>query len=506
MRNTVLLIYPKTGVDLGATIAPPHALLACAAPLKNEYDVKILDQRVDQNFHFNLIKALEQNPICVGISTMTGTQIAYALQIAKLVRKHNYKIPIVLGGAHPSSMPEQTVESEFVDIVCIGEGDITFKEIVKSIEQKNSFNTINGIVYKESNTIIKTPERNLIDVEELADTPWDLLDIEKYIHRDFYMRNTLRSLDIGQTSRGCPFQCGFCSSATLRKRKWRAMSVEKSLNTIIEPIKRFKLDSIWIRDDEFYINKERSYMICEGIIKSGLKIKWYTSGTRVDTFNSFTDEQIKMLKRSGATTLKMGAESGSNRILDLMKKGIHKEDTIAANLRIKKYDIVPVFALMIGFPTETFEDIHQTIDLYNRLRRDNKKAQFEIIGTYLALPATPLWNLALQHGLKYPKSLSQWEHWLSDEYDIKGNKIPWFNKKDRKKIGNITYISILANGMRNAIFSPNNKLVRILLKLIFIPISTFERFRLRNKLYSLAPELDIARYLRKRIFYKRRMK
>ncbi len=503
MKKNILLIYPKTGIDLGATVGPPHALLSIATPLIQEYNVKILDQRVDPDFMIHLLFELSKEPLCVGITTMTGTQIMYALQIAQSIRRCNYKVPLIWGGAHPSSVPEQTAANELVDVVCIGEGDITFKEIVAAINQNTNFDKIKGIVYKDNGVVKRTEERELLDVEELLDTPWYLVNIESYIHRDFYMRDTKRSLDIGQTSRGCPFQCGFCSSATLRRRKWRAMSVEKSLNKIIEPVKRFNLDSIWIRDDEFYIDKNRAYKICEGILNSDLKIKWYTSGTRIDTFNSATDEQIKMFKRSGANTLKFGAESGSDKILDLMKKGIHKEDTIAANLKIKKYDIIPVYALMIGFPTETFDDIHQTIDLYNRLRKDNRKAQFEIIGTYLAFPATPLWDLAIKNGLKPPTRLEEWSDWLSDEYDLAGKKIPWFNKSDRKKIGNITYTSILANGMRNAIFSVRNRISRFLLKLVFIPISSFERFKLRNKLYIFAPELSVAKYLRKKIFYKK---
>ncbi len=503
MKKNILLIYPKTGIDLGATVGPPHALLSIATPLIQEYNVKILDQRVDPDFMIHLLFELSKEPLCVGITTMTGTQIMYALQIAQSIRRCNYKVPLIWGGAHPSSVPEQTAANELVDVVCIGEGDITFNEIVAAINQNTNFDKIKGIVYKDNGVVKRTEERELLDVEELLDTPWYLVNIESYIHRDFYMRDTKRSLDIGQTSRGCPFQCGFCSSATLRRRKWRAMSVEKSLNKIIEPVKRFNLDSIWIRDDEFYIDKNRAYKICEGILNSDLKIKWYTSGTRIDTFNSATDEQIKMFKRSGANTLKFGAESGSDKILDLMKKGIHKEDTIAANLKIKKYDIIPVYALMIGFPTETFNDIHQTIDLYNRLRKDNRKAQFEIIGTYLAFPATPLWDLAIKNGLKPPTRLEEWSDWLSDEYDLAGKKIPWFNKSDRKKIGNITYTSILANGMRNAIFSVRNRISRFLLKLVFIPISSFERFKLRNKLYIFAPELNVAKYLRKKIFYKK---
>ena len=97
--------------------------------------------------------------------------------------------------------------------------------------------------------------------------PWELVDVEKYIHPDMYLKESPRTLDIGQTSRGCPFNCGFCSSASLRQRKWRAMSVKRSLEAIVEPIKRFKLSGIWIRDDEFYIDRRRANDICEYFIK-----------------------------------------------------------------------------------------------------------------------------------------------------------------------------------------------------------------------------------------------
>ena len=149
----------------------------------------------------------------------------------------------------------------------------------------------------------------------------------------------------------------------------------------------------------------------------------------------------------------------------------------------------------------TFDDMHKTIDLYVRLEKDNPQAQFEVIGTYTALPKTPLYDLALQHGLKPPQTLQGWISWLSDEYDIEGKKIPWFNYKDRVKIGNITYTSILANSSINAINSVGNSILRKLLKLIFIPISCFERFKLRRKWYRFAPELKVARYLRKKLFY-----
>lgn len=414
----VILVYPRTGVDLGATVAPPHSVLAIAAPLPSKgYNVKIIDQRVDPDWKTHLIEYLKTNPICVGISCMTGTQIYFAIEAAKVIRNiTDGKVPIVWGGPHPSLLPEQTLQSEYVDVVCVGEGELSFLELIDAFQKKIPMKQVQGIGFKDGRQIVMTPPRPLIDVEELLPVPWELIDVNKYIHRDFYIKGVNRSLDIGQTSRGCPFLCGFCASASIRQRKWRAMSVEKSLHAILDPVKRFNLDCIWIRDDEFYIDRNRASKICEGIIESGLKIRWYTSGTRVDVFNKATDEQILLLKKSGADTLKFGAESGSNRILKLMNKGIKAEDTIEANLKAKRCGIIPAFALMIGFPTETFEEINQTIELFIRLKKDNAQAQFEVISPYTAFPGTPLYDLALKHGLNPPKTLEGWTDWLCDEY------------------------------------------------------------------------------------------
>jgi anaerobic magnesium-protoporphyrin IX monomethyl ester cyclase len=504
MSADVILVYPKTGIDFGATVAPPHSLLAIAAPLyKKGYKVKIIDQRTDLDWSIRLVEYLQSEPICVGISMMTGTQIYFGLEIAKLVRElTDGKVPIIFGGAHPSIVPDQTLQCEYVDVVCIGEGDVTFQEIVDAFQMKRPLKEVQGIGFKEGAQVVITPARPLLEVETLLPVPWDLIDVHKYIHRDFYIKGVTRSLDIGQTSRGCSFQCGFCCSAYLRQKKWRPMSVEKSLEIILEPVKRFKLSAIWIRDDEFYIDRDRVHKICEGIIKSGVNIKWYTSGTRVDIFNKFSEEEIIMLKKSGADTLKFGAESGSNRILELMNKGIHWEDTVKANLSAKKFGIIPVFALMIGFPGETFDEINQTIDLFIRLKKDNPQAQFETICSYTAFPGTSLFALALKMGLKPPQSLGGWIDWLYDEYDIEGRKMPWFTYEQRKRIGNVAYMSILANAATNAIGGVENDGIRNVLRAFFMPISLFERFKLKRKWYSFAPELNFARYFRRKLFYR----
>ncbi|MCX5681466.1 MAG: radical SAM protein, partial [Candidatus Omnitrophica bacterium] len=203
----------------------------------------------------------------------------------------------------------------------------------------------------------------------------------------------------------------------------------------------------------------------------------------------------------GARVLKFGAESGSDRILKFINKGITVEQTRKANLKAKKHGIIPVFALMIGFPGETFEEINKTIDLSFQLREDNPDALFEAMATYTALPGTPMYDLALKNGLKPPETLEGWIDWNFDEYDFSGQKIPWYSYKDRIKIGNISYMSILANAIPNVIDSLHNRFIRWLLKILYVPIGFYYRFRLKHKLYTFSWDLMFIRYLRKKIFY-----
>ena len=175
-RPHVILLYPKTGMDIGSTVAPPHALLTVAAPvLKAGYTVKLLDQRIRMITSEDLEALFSSDTICVGISAMTGTQIRNALFLAQMVRDiTDGKVPIIWGGCHPSVTPEQTLENDKVDIVVVAEGDETFLEIVQALDHKQSLSAIKGILYKDGGKAVKTPSRPLLDVETLLPIPFSI--------------------------------------------------------------------------------------------------------------------------------------------------------------------------------------------------------------------------------------------------------------------------------------------------------------------------------------------
>ena len=489
--SNIILLYPRTGNDIKPTIAPPHSLLTIAAlPSKAGYSVKIIDQRVCTNWKAELIKELWSHPLLVGISTMTGTQIHNAINMARIVRRHS-KVPIVWGGKHPTLMPKQILDSEYADIICVGEGDYTLKEIADCLAAKRTLSSIKGIMLKGNTEVIEKPQ---ISMEELPEPAWHLINMENYIHQDMYIEGN-RVMDIGQTSKGCPFHCLFCSQG---RTKWSAISAEKSIERVKRLVKEYRLDGIWFRDDEFYVNQKRVAKICEGILPLG--IKWYTSGTRIDLFNKTTDEQVGLYKRSGADVLKFGAESGNNRVLEMIGKGITIEDTLKANIKCRKFGIVPAYNFMAGFPGETLNEIEQTVDFIQRLRRDNSSALFETISLYAPMPGTPMWNTSLEYGLKPPETLEGWINWRFDEHDDSGNRIPWFNAKERKIIGNLCYLNLLVNVIPGLANSYNGSSQGKLFKIAYSLPYKYFNFRLKHKMYRNMPEVKLIRWARKKIF------
>jgi hypothetical protein len=180
-----------------------------------------------------------------------------------------------------------------------------------------------------------------------------------------------------------------------------------------------------------------------------------------------------------------------------MSKDITWEQTLEANRKAKRHDIKPAFALMAGFPTETWEEINKTIDLVFEIKKDNPNAQFESIGTFTALPGTPMYQLALEHGLKPPRSLEEWIEWNFEQYDYSGRKAPWFSYNDRIKLGNLNTLCTLSFAVPNLFGSIADPFLRLIFKIVGTPLTNFYRFRFKHKMYTFSLDLRLIMLLKK---------
>ncbi len=369
--------------------------------LEDGYSVKIIDQRIDERWEKHLEKEIRKEPVIFGTSSVTGRQILYALKASKIV-KENSDVPVVWGGVHPTLLPEQTLKNENIDFVVVGEGEVTLYNLVKTLEKDGNLKNVKGIGYKENGKIRINERAPLVDLNSLPPVPYHLVDVKRYIQRR-YEKDILPI----ESSRGCPMRCTFCYQEGYWRRTWRAMRAERVLNEIKKLVDDYNVDHIFFFDDNFFVDRKRVFDIAKGIIDEKLDITWGVQ-TRVDVIDRLNHREFDFLLKSGYYELRIGVESGSQRILNMIKKDITIPQVIRVNRRLAKVDAHPTYNFMCGFPTETIEDLKKTSHLALKLIDENPKARITHITVYTPYPGSVLFEEVCKLGFRPPETLEGW--------------------------------------------------------------------------------------------------
>lgn len=428
----VVLFYPKL-----ETIKPrllPMSVLSVAAPLINAgYSVKIIDQRVDDNWKDTLLNEIKKNPLLVGFSSKTGKQIMNALEASRLV-KENSDIPTLWGGVHSSLLPEETLQSEYVDFIAIGEGEMPVLKFVEALKKNGQYENIDGLGYKKDGKIFYNPQKEFLNLDELPEIPYNLITIEDYIENySFATGKPARNIAF-YTSRGCPHRCGFCYNAKFNKRRWRGESAERLVERMKKMAEERGIGAFEIEDDEFFVDMNRARKVCELLIKENLGIEIFTT-CRVNYVDQrMDDELLKMCYDAGFKSLAFGVESGSPRIQKLMSKDITNEQVFETIRRLKKAGIGSKYYFIAGAPSETIEDLYATTDLIQKMKQMDDGARIPPWRIFTPYPGTDLYSHSIKLGFVPPKSLEEWAG-----YDFTTVKMPWISKKARWIIENVIY-------------------------------------------------------------------
>ena len=421
---------------------------------------------------------------------MTGKQLEYAINLSKRIKeKTNAKV--IWGGIHATLLPNETIKNDYIDIIIRGEAEQAILEIVQALERNTSLEFVSNIYYKEINKEEKikyksNPRKGYINMEEILPIPWKLVDVEKYVFKYKEKRKKIRELDIGETSRGCPKSCYFCYNLTINKSTWRAMNPKQVIERVKKVIYKYKINKIMFRDDDFFANIKRVEQICKELKK--LKIKWYASGIRIETFNKMTDAQIKLIKESGCESFRFGIESGSNRILRKINKKLSLKEAIKANKKCKKLEITPHYSFMIGFPDETEKDLIATVKLIDKLKKDNPKAIIHGVNIFTPYPGTVLYKLCQKEGMKTPSNTKEWIKFHHLELVT-----PNLNSRIRKIVKTINNLSYITSDITF------NKLPTKL-KIMIFPLYIWAKIRWKQRWFSFAPEIVLFEKVRKIIY------
>lgn len=362
---------------------PPIGLLSIAAVLEeNGYEVEVIDAELEKLDQLSLSKRIiDIKPEIVGITT-DSCNINESLRVAKVTKNATDAI-VIMGGPHTSILPDNVIQYPEVDIVVIGEGEYTMLNIVDNLSNQGSLKNCTGIWYKENDKVIKNQRAERI--YELDDLPFParhLVPMEKY-PRTYSISGLEEPVDIINTSRGCPYDCNFCSSRIIWGSMYKTRHPSLVIQEIEHLIEHYGTKSIVFREDNFMVNHRRVSEICDEIKTRGIKISWECS-SRVDQVES---DLLKKMYESGCQAIWYGIESGSSDTLRKLNKKISLEQSKKAIRLSKEAGLKVGASFMFGVPGETLEDIDQSIEFIKELNCD-----FICYNHFCAIPISKMYT------------------------------------------------------------------------------------------------------------------
>ncbi|MEW6231656.1 MAG: radical SAM protein [Chloroflexota bacterium] len=417
----VLLIAPKSKLPIDVRTTPSLGLAYIGAVSEQRGDqVRLLDMNVDDT---PLAQALEPTPAIVGLTANTS-QIKAAWWTAQEIKALR-DVPVVLGGPHPTVLPQESLEKPFVDIVVRGEGEATWRELCELLEGrggsqwKQDLASVPGLSFQNGGVVVHNPDRPLItDLDDLPFPSYHLFQIDRYTSLQPAIDNPQENTPSYSimTSRGCPYRCHYCSQSIFPAR-WRARSPENVLAEWRWLVEEMGAREIGVLDDSFNIDRKRVRAICDGLITAGLnRVPWILiNGIRA---NLADEESLAQMKRAGLKRTAFGVESGDQVILNSIDKHLKLEEVEAAFKAARRVGLETIGFFMIGLPGETEATMDETIKLACKL--DPVVANFSMTTPF---PGTVLYEQVKANG-----------RFLMDDWD----DFVFFEGKARYEMGSLT--------------------------------------------------------------------
>ena len=395
--------YGKRLGKMGPSMIPEGLAAIAASAEKGGHPVKILDaMALNYSVEETLAHVVKGNFGLVGM-TMLTPMFAIIRDLVQGIRRISASPKIAVGGAHPTILQAQTLqELPEIDFAAVGEGDITFVELLEALQGRRRFDSIAGLIFRDDHgKIVQNPPRKVIgDLDSLPSPARHLLPMKSYRPAASYYRR-LPSYYL-MTSRGCPFACTYCSQPL--GRKYRHLSIGRIIEEMETLIHQYRAKEIIFRDETFTVDKRHIERLCREIVYRRLhkKVNWSCT-TRVDCV---TPDLLLAMKAAGCWEIHYGFESGNQRLLDLIHKDITLEQAREAVSWTKEAGIEIKGFFMLGLPTETEAESRQTIDFAKSL--GIAWAQFTLT---VPFPGTPMFEMAKQSGRFLDRKWENYQTW-----------------------------------------------------------------------------------------------
>jgi len=370
---------------------PPLGLAYVAAALeKADFQVEIIDNymlKKPTDYIKSEVRRLA--PQIVGI-TCGSVTYQRCIETAKAVKEVLPSCTVVVGGWHPSYLPESMLQHPEIDYVVIGEGERAIVELANSITKGDDDSVISkipGVVCRYNGKVAKNAPVLISDLDQIPFPARHLLPMDLYLRKmEFLDANPVDTMNV---IRGCPYNCAFCDTKGLWGSKCRAFSPSRVVEEIDHLVNKYGSQGIYFIGDNFTISKKRTIEFCR-LLKSELDIEWICD-TRADLVSR---DLLKEMRAAGCRTIWFGVESGSPHILKKLNKGVSLEQTVNAFKLCREEGIQISCSLMLGIPGETVSDMKATFNFAKKLNPD--WIHFNI---FVAYPGSVLYDEVIKNGL-----------------------------------------------------------------------------------------------------------
>ena len=425
-RHEVLLYNPRA-----VFYTMPLALMAVGSALDaGRYRVSIVDARVERD---PLAAVADRLPdaLCLGVSVLSGAPIEDALRITRAAKRRRPDLPIVWGGWHPSLFPLQTLEEPDIDVAVVGQGERSFARLVDRLAGGEPPVGIPGTASRTEDGPTLHRPRPLEDVNALPAHDYDLIPVETY-----FRRKGRRQLDY-VSSVGCRHRCAFCADPLVYDRRWIGLEASRVVEEVEQLWHRYQLDDLSFQDEAFFTDAGRAVGIAEGFLQRDLPFSWRAT-LRPDQAARLPDEMVALCCRSGLRRVMVGVESGSQAVLDLVKKDTTVEQVVESAERFARHDLGATFSFIVGFPGESDVSVRETLALVKRLRGMSSRFETPIF-YFKPYGGSRLGQEAVRRGYAPPQTLEQWT-----SFDYIGSAGPWVSREKRRLVERFKFYSRFA--------------------------------------------------------------
>jgi len=439
LKNKIILFNPRSAQWKHRI---PNSILQAGASIFGKYDFVFVDGNMESDPGMKIEGLLRTGEYkYFGCTVMPGPQLKEAVPISKKIRELFPEIVIIWGGYFASNQYKVVMESGYVDFVINGPGDRAFPQLLEALDHGTSCDQIGNLIYKKNGGIVITSKEELLDQDHLPPLPYEYYN-SFYPVKDYLQKTFLGNRTMGyHSSVGCPFTCSFCGIVPIYNARWKGKSAKKMYTDVKWLKDRYGVDSIEFHDNNFFTSRSRVVEFSSLILNDN--IQWWGEG-RIDTLDQYSDEDLQLMSNSGCRMIFLGAETGSDEVLKQMNKGGTQsaEQIKTFAVRLRRFNIVPEYSLVLGLPGENEEKVMAQIDADIRFIRKIKKLNPDteiIIYLYSPVPAkgSDLFEQITRAGFEFPQTLEDWLNPSWESFDLRKNPLtPWLTPQMINKIKN----------------------------------------------------------------------